>query len=88
MYDEYDPASGISSMARTTAYACAAAANYLLSGGTLHNGHNGHTGHTVHTGVLPPETLARDQACFDYVMRYLQQRGINYQQTRLTGSGH
>ncbi len=66
VFDEYDAATGISSMARTTGYACSAAVNLVL------------TGKYREPGVSPPEHLGRQAACFDYIMEYLRQRGIQY----------
>jgi saccharopine dehydrogenase-like NADP-dependent oxidoreductase len=72
LYDEYDDASQTSSMARTTGYACAAAANLLLSG------------QYTHQGISPPEYVGKNPACFDYMMNYLQQRSITYRKTEST----
>ena len=72
LYDEYDDASQTSSMARTTGYACAAAANLLLSGQYTHH------------GISPPEYVGKNPACFDYMMNYLQQRSITYRKTEST----
>jgi saccharopine dehydrogenase-like NADP-dependent oxidoreductase len=66
VFDEYDSISQISSMARTTGYACTAAANLLLSG------------HYTHRGISPPEYLGKHPGCFDYIMDYLRQRSIEY----------
>ena len=66
LFDEYDSAAQISSMARTTGYACTAAANLVLSG------------QYTHRGISPPERLGRHSGCFDYIMDYLQQRSIKY----------
>jgi saccharopine dehydrogenase-like NADP-dependent oxidoreductase len=66
LYDEYDTPSQTSSMARTTGYACTAAANLLLSG------------QYVHHGISPPEYVGKNPKCFDYIMDYLQQRSITY----------
>jgi lysine 6-dehydrogenase len=66
LYDEYDNVTQISSMARTTGYACTAAANLVLSGRYTHH------------GISPPEVLVKQQECFDYIMDYLQQRSIEY----------
>ena len=66
VFDEYDAVNGVSSMARTTGYACSAAANLVLAGKYRE------------PGVSPPEYLGRQAACFDYIMEYLRQRGIQY----------
>jgi saccharopine dehydrogenase-like NADP-dependent oxidoreductase len=66
LYDEYCPKTGISSMARTTGYTATAAANLCLEG--LFD----------EKGVFPPELVGRDKACFDYFLRYLDERDIQY----------
>lgn len=66
VHDQYDPATGFSSMARTTGFTCAAAANLLLAGKFRE------------PGVHPPETVGRHAECFAYIIDYLKQRGVNY----------
>lgn len=68
MYDEYDPKTGFSSMARTTGFTCAAAANLLLDK-TF-----------TDTGVHPPEHVGAVEACYDSMLTYLGQRGVHYRQ--------
>ncbi|MGB9429231.1 MAG: saccharopine dehydrogenase C-terminal domain-containing protein [Gammaproteobacteria bacterium] len=70
VHDEYDPATGFSSMARTTGFTCAAAANLVLDG-KFHQ-----------PGVHPPETVGRNEGCFNYILDYLQQRKVLYRHTR------
>lgn len=67
LYDEYDPATQLSSMARTTGYTCTAAVNLIIK--KLF----------TEKGVFPPELVGSDKACFDFVLDYLQQRGVNWQ---------
>lgn len=69
LYDEYDTVTQTSSMARTTGYACTAAANLLLSG------------QYTHRGVSPPEYVGKNPKCFDSIMDYLQQRSVVYTNT-------
>jgi len=69
LHDEYDEATATSSMARTTGYACAAAAQLVLEG-KFHG-----------TGVFPPERVGRDADCFTFIMKYQAHRGIEYQAT-------
>jgi lysine 6-dehydrogenase len=69
LYDVYDPATGLSSMARTTGFACTAAVELVLSG------------RFTTPGVHPPETVGRSQECFDAVMGYLKERGVHYKYT-------
>lgn len=64
LYDEYDPATRTSSMARTTGYTCTAAVHLLA---------NGMFGEK---GIYPPELPGADERCFRFVLNYLQDRGI------------
>lgn len=66
LYDEYDKSSDISSMSRTTGYTCTAAANLITKGLFKEK------------GVFPPELVGKDRACFNFVMEYLKQRGVNW----------
>jgi saccharopine dehydrogenase-like NADP-dependent oxidoreductase len=66
LYDEYDSTENISSMARTTGFTATATAEMILSG--LFS----------ETGVFPPELVGKDPGCFKFVLRYLQERNINY----------
>ncbi|HEX5340778.1 MAG TPA: saccharopine dehydrogenase C-terminal domain-containing protein [Gammaproteobacteria bacterium] len=66
VHDEFDPKTGFTSMARTTGFTCAAAANLLLDG------------KFSTPGVHPPETVGRDAACFGFVDAYLKARGVEY----------
>jgi saccharopine dehydrogenase-like NADP-dependent oxidoreductase len=68
MYDEYDPKTGFSSMARTTGFTCCAAANLLLDG-TFKD-----------TGVHPPEHVGAVEACYQAMLAYLAERGVHYRQ--------
>jgi len=68
MYDEYDPKTGFSSMARTTGFTCAAAANLLLDR-TFKD-----------TGVHPPEHVGAVEACYTSMLAYLAERGVHYRQ--------
>ncbi|MGH8284098.1 MAG: saccharopine dehydrogenase C-terminal domain-containing protein [Gammaproteobacteria bacterium] len=66
VHDEYDPATGFTSMARTTGFTCAAGANLLLENKFRE------------PGVHPPEIVGHDANCFNYVLAYLKQRQVNY----------
>jgi saccharopine dehydrogenase-like NADP-dependent oxidoreductase len=66
LYDEFDIESGISSMSRTTGYTATAAANMLLDGLFQED------------GVFPPELVGRREVCFNYIMKYLNDRGVVY----------
>lgn len=69
LYDEYDAVTQTSSMSRTTGYTCTAALNMLINGKF--------TG----KGVFPPELVGKDEACFNYIMDYLEARNIHYNRT-------
>ena len=66
LYDEYDKVEKISSMARTTGFTAAAAANMLLN-----NVFN-------EKGMFPPELIGKNPDCFKYILSYLKERNINY----------
>jgi lysine 6-dehydrogenase len=66
LYDEYNPETKTSSMARTTGYAATAAANMFLDG--LFTG----------KGVFPPELVGKHEICFDYILKYLGNRNIRF----------
>ncbi len=66
LYDEYDPISKTSSMARTTGYTCNAAVE-LIANKLFEK-----------KGVFPPELVGGDKACFDFVMKYLAERNVVY----------
>lgn len=66
LYDEYDPVTGMSSMARTTGYTATAVANLLLEG--MFNKY----------GVFPPEWVGKEEVCFQFILEYLRQRDVHY----------
>ena len=66
LYDEYDPNSGIHSMARTTGYTATITARMVL---------NGMYGHI---GVSPPEYLGRKEECVAFLFNEFEKRGICY----------
>jgi lysine 6-dehydrogenase len=69
LFDQYDPGTKTSSMARTTGYTCTAAVNLLAK--NLFN----------EKGVFPPELVGKHKACFDFVIDYLKQRKVNWRKT-------
>jgi len=69
LYDEYNPISQISSMARTTGYTATAAANMFLDG------------LFTERGVFPPELIGKHKACFDYILQYLKERDVHYRKS-------
>ncbi len=66
LYDEYSEETQTSSMARTTGYTAAAAANMFLEG------------LFTEKGVFPPELIGKHEVCFNYFMSYLAARNIHY----------
>ncbi len=70
MVDEYDPASGILSMARTTGYTCTAVTRLVLDGGYSQN------------GICPPEFVGRVDGCWERVKKYLEERGVHCKMQR------
>ena len=69
LYDEYDVASQTSSMARTTGYTCTAAVHILAQNMFSEK------------GVFPPEFMGKDKTCFDFILHYLKDRNVNWQQS-------
>lgn len=65
MYDEYDPDSGVLSMARTTGYTCTAVTRLVLDGVYSQK------------GIIPPEFVGSLDGCWKSVEKYLGNRGIN-----------
>jgi len=65
MVDEYDPATGALSMARTTGYTCTAVTRLVLDGSYSHK------------GISPPEFVGRVDGCWESVEKYLKDRGIH-----------
>ena len=66
LFDEYCEETNMSSMARTTGYTAAAAANLFLEGLFSEK------------GVFPPELVGKHEACFNYFIKYLEKRNIHY----------
>jgi len=69
LYDEYNPITQTSSMARTTGYTATAMANMFIDG------------LFTEKGVFPPELIGKHKACFDYILRYLKERDVHYVKT-------
>jgi len=69
LYDEYDPHTQLSSMARTTGFTATAAANMLLDGTFAEK------------GVFPPELIGKQDKCLEYMMAYLEERNISYRRS-------
>lgn len=64
MLDRYDAPTRTSSMSRTTGYTCAAAV-HLIAQKIF-----------AEKGVFPPELVGRSKNCFDFVVGYLEERGV------------
>lgn len=66
LYDEYDPATGWTSMARTTAFPATIMAR-LLAGGKFRR-----------PGVIPPELAAHEPGLVEAMLAGLKERGVRY----------
>lgn len=66
LFDRYNTATHVSSMARTTGYTCNAAAVMVLEG--LYR----------KKGIIPPEFLGKEERCFWFMLSYLEERGVIY----------
>ena len=64
LYDEYDSQTKTSSMARTTGYTCTAAVHLVLNNMFSEK------------GIFPPELIGKHEACFSYIMKYLEERSV------------
>jgi len=71
LLDHYDQRSGVSAMARTTAYPCTSVA--LLIG----------RGKIKETGIVTPERIAQDERLFRFVLNRLAERGVRMKMTAL-----
>ena len=66
LLDHYDTKTKTTSMSRTTGYTCTAAV-HLIANNLF-----------TEKGVFPPELVGRKMECFDFVLRYLNKRGVNW----------
>ena len=66
LVDFYDSKTDTTSMARTTGYTCTAIANLLLE-----NKYNT-------SGIIAPEILGQDEIAYNYIIKYLADRGVVY----------
>lgn len=64
LFDRTDLATGTSSMARTTGYTCTATAQLVLDGAF------------ARPGICPPEYVGATAGCFERVVTYLAERGV------------
>jgi saccharopine dehydrogenase-like NADP-dependent oxidoreductase len=65
LLDYYNPDTETSSMARTTGYTCAAMARVVAKG------------LWTEPGVAPCEVVGRNEACYDFVLEHLAERGVS-----------
>jgi saccharopine dehydrogenase-like NADP-dependent oxidoreductase len=72
LYDETDPATGLSSMARTTGFTATATAHLLLEG------------RLTRPGIWPPECIGMEPGALDRILAYQRERGIEYRRTERT----
>ncbi len=66
LLDRYDATTKTSSIARTTGYTCTASVNLIAK--ELF----------AKKGVFPPELVGKEKKCFDFVMKYLDQRNVSW----------
>jgi saccharopine dehydrogenase-like NADP-dependent oxidoreductase len=66
LHDEFCHKTQTSSMARTTGYTATAATGLILN--DLFN----------EKGVFPPELVGKHKTCYEFVVNYLKERGVNY----------
>ena len=66
LFDKFDRDSGTSSMARTTGFACTAAARLILEN------------QFTRKGICPPEYLGATEGCFKKIMKHFEKRNIDY----------
>ena len=66
LFDRFDAASGVHSMARTTGYTATAAVR-LLAGGLYGR-----------KGIIPPEFVGEEPACVEFMLKELADRGVVY----------
>ena len=66
LLDKFDKSTDTISMARTTGYTCTAVANLVLDGNYSYK------------GISPPEYLGVAQENFEFILNYLEERGVIY----------
>jgi saccharopine dehydrogenase-like NADP-dependent oxidoreductase len=69
LHDEFCKDTNTSSMARTTGYTATAAVNLILKG------------FFIDKGVFPPELVGKHENCFNFILKHLKERQINYHKT-------
>ena len=68
LLDRYDPATGTSSMARTTGFTCAAVVRLVA------------TGRFTRRGICPPEYIGRQPGAWDFVRAQLAERQVVFRE--------
>ena len=71
IFDQFDPVENNSSMARTTGFTCCAVARFLLENDFKRK------------GICPPEFLGEDEACYNFVLSFLNKKNIKVEHTIL-----
>jgi len=74
LLDRYDPETGVSSMARTTGYACTAVVDLIAKGKFNRK------------GISPPEYVGETDNCFKEVLSYMKDRKIIYHHKIIKGN--
>ncbi|MEZ4797026.1 MAG: saccharopine dehydrogenase C-terminal domain-containing protein [Flavobacteriaceae bacterium] len=69
LHDEYCAETNTASMSRTTGYTATAAANLFLE--ELF----------AEKGVFPPELVGKHEVCFNYIIKYLEERNVYYKKS-------
>ncbi len=75
LFDRYDAATGVHSMARTTGYTATAAARMILQG------------RYARKGISAPEFIGAKAECAAFMLAELEKRGIVYRETVETSGG-
>ncbi len=69
LFDKYDPATRVHSMARTTGYSATVALRMIADG------------HYTRKGISVPEYIGKQPECVEYMLSGLKERGVIYRQT-------
>lgn len=73
LFDRYDKENDITSMARTTGYACTAVANLMMEG------------MFDSPGINPPEYIGKTEGHLQFILGYLKERNIIYHKESIKG---
>jgi lysine 6-dehydrogenase len=72
LYDRYNQETQTMSMARTTGYTCTASARLVIENKFSRQ------------GISPPEFIGEDESCFDFVVKYLEDREVFFRKEIFT----